>query len=196
MSRIIAGRLGGRRLRVPAGSATRPTSDRVREAVFSRLAHLDAVEGARVLDLYAGSGALGLEALSRGAVEVLLVDNNPRAAAACRANIDDLGVAARARVRAQSVSTLLAGEPSPVDLVFADPPYDLPEDTLAQVLGHLVAGWLTPEAVVVVERSSRGPEPAWPDSLGRLDCRRYGETTIWIAEPAPDAQREPEQGQL
>lgn len=189
MTRIVAGRARGRLLAVPRGGATRPTADRVREALFSRLEHEGVLEGARVLDLYAGSGALGLEAASRGAAHVVLVDSAPAAAAACRRNVASLGLDGVA-VRAQAVSAFLAGDAgAPYDLVLLDPPYDLPETALATVLGALVVhGWLAPGAVVVVERSARSPEPRWPTGLVRYAGRRYGETRLWFAEPAGTAR--------
>ncbi|MGL5927449.1 MAG: 16S rRNA (guanine(966)-N(2))-methyltransferase RsmD [Dermatophilaceae bacterium] len=185
MTRIIAGTVGGRVLRTPRGSGTRPTSDRVREAVFSALEARGAVRGARVLDLYAGSGALGLEAASRGAASVVLVESDRRAAAAAAANIRALRLP-RVLVRTGAVSSVLSREPAPddaADLVVADPPYDLGELALEAVLERLVAGWLAPGGVVVVERSSRSPEPMWPAGLVRSGGpRRYGETTVWFAD--------------
>ncbi len=184
MTRIIAGTAGGRTLRTPPGSGTRPTSDRVREALFSALDARDAVRGARVLDLYAGSGALGLEALSRGARSAVLVESDRRAAATVDANIRALGFQ-EARVLATTVTAALAPdavEDTAADLVLVDPPYDVGEDALAAVLGRLVAGWAAAGAMVVVERSSRSPEPAWPVGLERVGKpRRYGETTVWLA---------------
>lgn len=187
MTRIIAGSLRGRTLVVPAGRQTRPTSDRVREALFSRLEHEGVVVGARVLDLFAGSGALGLEAASRGAAQVLLVDSGREAARACRRNVADLGLDGVAVVQQVAVPTLLGAVPDrPYDLVLLDPPYPLAADDLAGVLARLVDGdWLAEEAVVVVERGTRSPEPAWPAGLVRFDQRRYGETTLWFAEPEP-----------
>lgn len=189
MTRIIAGTLGGRGLRTPAGSGTRPTSERVREALFSALEARDAVRGARVLDLYAGSGALGLEAASRGAASVVLVESDRRAAAVAAANVRALGVGALARVRTGTVAAVLAPDPGPDDaahLVLLDPPYDLAEAALRVVLDRLAAGWLAPGGLLVLERSSRSPEPAWPSALvGEGRPRRYGETTLWFAERAP-----------
>lgn len=185
MTRVVAGTHGGRTLRTPPGSGTRPTSDRVREALFSALDARDAVRGARVLDLYAGSGALGLEALSRGAVSARLVESDRRAAATITANLASLGLTS-GRVLPVTVASALAGDPGPddaADLVLVDPPYDLAEDALAAVLGRLAAGWAAPGALVVVERSSRSPEPSWPAGLERVGKpRRYGETTVWLAE--------------
>ncbi|MGL5865122.1 MAG: 16S rRNA (guanine(966)-N(2))-methyltransferase RsmD [Dermatophilaceae bacterium] len=185
MTRIIAGTVGGRVLRTPRGSGTRPTSDRVREAVFSALEAQDAVRGARVLDLYAGSGALGLEAASRSAASVVLVESDKRAAAVAAANVRALQLP-RVLVRAATVSSVLVAQPTPddaADLVFADPPYDLAEPALEAVLRRLGAGWLTPGGLLMVERSSRTPEPAWPAGLARCGGpRRYGDTTVWFAE--------------
>ena len=186
MTRIISGAAGGLRLRTPPGIATRPTSDRVREALFSRLNHEDRLAGARVLDLYAGSGALGLEAASRGAGHVLLVESDRATAEVIRANAALLaraGVSAPLQVRAARVERVLAtAAPQPYDVVLADPPYPTSEDTVAQVLAALVTNdWLSEGALVVVERSTRSPQPRWPDGLGQVDSRRYGETTIWFA---------------
>jgi len=185
MTRIISGRAGGRRLQTPAGSGTRPTSDRVREALFSRLEHLDVLSGARVLDLYAGSGALGLEAASRGAGPVLLVESNRAAAKVARANASVTGLT-NVQVRADTVERVLAAGPVPgeqVDLVFLDPPYGLAEEDLGGVLLLLVAHrWLAGDALVVVERSTRSPEPLWPPVLESAGERRQGESRMWFAD--------------
>ncbi|MBF6436190.1 16S rRNA (guanine(966)-N(2))-methyltransferase RsmD [Nocardia cyriacigeorgica] len=182
MTRIVAGTAGGRRLRVPP-AGTRPTSDRVREALFSAIdARLD-LEGARVLDLYAGSGALGLEALSRGAARAMLIESDRKAAAVVRGNIADLGLPG-AELRVGSVASVLA-QPAPVefDLVFSDPPYDLDTATVVADLTALAGnGWLAPDALVVVERSSRSPEIDWPAGYSARKPRRYGETRIELAE--------------
>lgn len=180
MTRIIAGAAGGRRLQTPPGAGTRPTSDRVREALFGRLEHLGALDGA-ALDLYAGSGALGLEAASRGAAPVLLVESDRRAAAVIRANIAALGLA-DVSLRPTTVERTLAGGAAyPMDLVLIDPPYAVAETALAGVLAALTKGWLGGDAVVVVERSGRSPEPGWPSGLTCEDERKYGETTLWFA---------------
>ncbi len=187
MTRIVAGAAGGRTLQVPA-RGTRPTSERVREALFSRLEHLDVVAGARVLDLYAGSGALGLEAASRGAASVALVEASKQAADVCRRNAAALGLAARVTVVNDRVERFVERAPvAPWRLVLLDPPYDVGEVALGAVLTALVGTLvvtLDERAVVVVERSTRSPEPAWPAGLARFDERRYGETTLWLAEPA------------
>jgi len=191
VTRVIAGAAGGRRLEVPRG-ATRPTSDRVREALFSRLEHERDLTGAVVLDLFAGSGALGLEAASRGAGRTALVDSAAAAAASCRRNAAALGLPG-VTVHATTAASFLAAGPSgpsalgAADVVLVDPPYDLAEDALAALLEALVErGWLAPQAHVVVERSSRTPEPTWPPGLERYEERRYGETVLWWAEPAAD----------
>ncbi len=180
MTRIVAGRAGGRSLAVP-GSGTRPTSDRVREALFSRLDHDGVVDGATVWDLYAGSGALGLEAASRGAREVVLVEAARQAAEVCRRNVATLGLPG-VRVVAQRVSAYLQTASGPVDLALLDPPYDVGEPELAEVLAAL-APHVAADGVVVVERSTRSPEPTWPARLQRVADRRYGETVLWFAEP-------------
>lgn len=186
MTRIVAGSAGGRTLQVPP-RGTRPTSERVREALFSRLEHLGAVEGAHVLDLYAGSGALGLEAASRGAASVTLVESARDAAEVCRRNAAALGLARHVTVVGDRAERFIGRiPPTPWRLVLADPPYDVGEEALAAVLAGLV-GRLDDGAVVVVERSTRSAEPGWSAGLVRFDERRYGETRIWFAEPNPAA---------
>lgn len=180
VTRIVAGAAGGRSLRVPP-RGTRPTSDRVREALFSRLDHAGVLEGARVLDLYAGSGALGLEAASRGAVDVVLVDSARAAAQVCRQNAGALGLPGVQVVAEKVLPYLRRPGPRPgVDVALLDPPYDLPEADLADVLDALVPH-LADDAVVVVERDARTPEPVWPPALQRTGERRYGETVLWFA---------------
>ncbi|MFC3505003.1 16S rRNA (guanine(966)-N(2))-methyltransferase RsmD [Micromonospora krabiensis] len=182
MTRIVAGALGGRRIAAPPGAGTRPTSDRVREALFSAVQTEVDLDGARVADLYAGSGAVGLEALSRGAGHVLLVESDARAARVIRENIATLGAAPAARLVTGKVATVLAGGPEvePYDLVFADPPYAVPDAEITAVLAALVEhGWLAPEALVVVERSSRNAPLAWVPGITGERSRRYGETTLW-----------------
>ena len=185
MTRIVAGTVGGRTLAVPR-SGTRPTSERVREALFSRLEHLDVVDGARVLDLFAGSGALGLEAASRGAAHVTLVESAREAAEVCRRNVAALGLGAVVLVAAERAERFVARAPAaPWDLVVVDPPYDLDEAGLAAVLAPLgEPGALGEGAVMAVERSRRAPEPTWPAGLARFDRRAHGETVVWFAESA------------
>jgi 16S rRNA (guanine966-N2)-methyltransferase len=178
MTRLIAGSAGGRRLKVPA-SGVRPTGDRAREGLFNSLGSLLDLDGARVLDLYAGSGALGLEALSRGAAEVVFVESGPRVLPVLRANVASVGLPG-GRVVAGSVPTVVAGPaPARFDLVLADPPYATPVEEVLGVLQGLVAGrWLADDAVVVVERSSREEPWEWPTPLAGLRDRRYGEALL------------------
>ncbi|MGW4351577.1 16S rRNA (guanine(966)-N(2))-methyltransferase RsmD [Nocardia sp. NPDC004582] len=182
MTRIVAGTAGGRRLRVPP-AGTRPTSDRVREALFSFLhARMD-FDGLHVLDLYAGSGALALEALSRGASHALLIEADRKAATIIRGNIGDLGLPG-ADLRQHSVASVLSGPaPERYDLVFSDPPYDLDVADVQSDLRALASnGWLHDDALIVVERSTRSPEVVWPDGFAPLKSRTYGETRLDFAE--------------
>ena len=178
MTRLIAGIAGGRRLKVPPAGVL-PTGDRAREGLFNSLGTLLDLEGAAVLDLYAGSGALGLEALSRGAASVTFVESSPRVLPVLEANVAAVGLPG-ARVLRGSVPTVVAGPaPSAYDLVLADPPYATPADEVAGVLRSLVdGGWLAPGAVLVVERSSRGAAEEWPTPLVGLRERRYGEAVL------------------
>ena len=183
VTRIISGRAGGITLEVP-GSGTRPTSDRVRESLFGALESADAIDGARVLDLYAGSGALGLEALSRGAAVAELVERAPAAAAIVRRNAAKVARAAGAAsasvsVHRSAVETFLRGARGPWDLVFLDPPYEVGDAGLDEVLAAL-APLLSPDAVVVVERGRRSAGPDWEAAGLRADRdRTYGDTTLW-----------------
>jgi 16S rRNA (guanine(966)-N(2))-methyltransferase RsmD len=180
VTRIVAGELGGRRLVVPPGRGTRPTSDRVREALFSALGAMLELPGARMADLYAGSGALGFEALSRGCAHALFVESDPRAVATLRRNIAALGVGGSARLAGGPVERVLAEPPAePYDLVVADPPYAVAGEKLTAVLAALAAGWLADDAVVVLERATRSGEPAWVPGISPVRSRRYGETTLW-----------------
>jgi 16S rRNA (guanine966-N2)-methyltransferase len=182
MTRIIAGSHGGRRLAAPAGALTRPTSDRVREAFFSALEAMTDLSGARFADLYAGSGAVGLEALSRGASHALLVESDARAARIIRDNIVALRAGSAARLVTGKVSQVLAGPPDggPYDVVFADPPYALGDREVVEMQQLLTDnGWLAAEAVVIVERSTRGAALSWVDGITGERSRRYGETTLW-----------------
>jgi 16S rRNA (guanine966-N2)-methyltransferase len=178
MTRIVAGSAGGRRIEVPP-RGTRPTAERVREAVFSALESLTELSGARVLDLYAGSGALGLEALSRGAAHATFVEADRRAAQLVRRNADALGLGA-VRVERTKAETLLAGQADGAyQIVLADPPYEVDAVRLRTVLESLVAhGWTGPASVVVLERAVRSGEPPWPDSLVPLRTKRYGDTAV------------------
>jgi 16S rRNA (guanine966-N2)-methyltransferase len=182
VTRIISGTARGRRLAVPDGRTTRPTSDRAREGLFSALdAALGGLDGLRVLDLYAGSGAVGLEALSRGAAAALLVESDRTAARVVRANLDTLGLPGGriAADRAERLAATQCPDP-PYDVVFMDPPYPMAAQDLAAVLVALAAnGWIADGALVAVERASRGPQWAWPEGFGALRSRAYGEGTVW-----------------
>jgi 16S rRNA (guanine966-N2)-methyltransferase len=181
VTRIIAGSLGGRRLAVPR-DGTRPTAERVREALFSSLQADPGLGGAAVLDLYAGSGALGLEALSRGAATALFVESNRRAAATLRANITALGLSAVAEVRVGPVASVLtAPAPRGHDLLLADPPYTTGNEEIIGWLRTAVEhGWLAERATVVIERAARCPPLAWPDPIRSARDRRYGDTVLRV----------------
>ncbi len=185
--RITGGTLRSRALKAPKGLATRPTTDRVREALFGVLVSAGAVEGARVLDLYAGTGALALEALSRGAATAVLVESAREALAALRANISALGLDDRAEVVPGDVAHAMrrAVRAGPFDLVFADPPWAMVDaGHPAAVLSDLAQrGGIAPEGRVVLEHSARSP-PIDVDGLVRLDGRRYGDTALTFYKPA------------
>jgi len=175
--RVVAGRYGGRRLVAPPGSATRPTSDRVREALFSVLGA--AVEGARVLDLYAGSGALGIEALSRGAASAVFVDRSARAIAAIRTNLEALDIEAEVRrMEARAALRTAPARADAYDLVFLDPPYRRAGE-LGRELSEALPAVLAPGARVVSESDRREPLEL---ELPLVDERRYGDTVIRIHE--------------
>ncbi len=186
--RIVAGQFKGRALATPEGRATRPTSDRTREAVFNILEHAPwarGVEGARVLDLFAGSGALGLEALSRGAAFALFVETDEAARGAIRRNVDAFGLFGSTRVHRRDATDLgvkPAGLGAPFDLVFADPPYGkgLSEAALAR-LGP--GGWIEQDALIVFEHGA-GEAVALPD-FDVLDERAYGAAAIKFLRPKP-----------
>ena len=190
MTRVIAGTAGGRRLATAGGRTTRPTSDRTREGLFATVVTiLGDLDGATVLDLYAGSGAVGLEALSRGAADVLLVEADSRAAQVIRQNIAVVDLPG-ARLVADRVERVLGRGPDgpPRDFVFADPPYAVSDEELRQVLVALLEpGWLAPGALVAVERSTRSGPPNWPPGYEFDRSRRYGEATLWygLAAGAP-----------
>lgn len=186
MTRIVAGEAKGRQLEVPKGDGTRPTSDRAREGLFSTLTAIRGgteagLEGAAFLDLYAGSGAVGLEAASRGAKRVLLVEADSRAGRVIRANVTKLAFPG-VEVALDRVERL-AGAPNksgPFDIAFLDPPYAVTADEVRGVLAALHAnGWLAPEAATVVERASRDGQFAWPEGFAGLRSRAYGEGTLW-----------------
>ncbi len=178
--RVVAGAAKGRRLTAPKGADVRPTADRVKEALFASLQPV--VPGARVLDLFAGTGALGLEALSRGASGVTFVERARPALDALRRNIDTVGLPGTDIVTADVATALRGVVPgSPFDLVLADPPYHHPNAEVAALLEALVAH-LAPGAVVILERTSRDGAPPWPALLLPGTPRRYGDTTLHRAE--------------
>lgn len=184
MTRIIAGAAGSLALAVP-DAGTRPTSDRVRESLFGALESADRLHGAAVLDLYAGSGALGLEALSRGAASADLVEKSPRAASVTERNARTVARAvpgAVVRVHRAAVDAYLRSATTAFDLVFVDPPYDLDETSLTETLAQLTPR-LHEEAVVVVERATRSGEPRLPTGLVLDRAKKYGDTTLWWLTP-------------
>jgi 16S rRNA (guanine966-N2)-methyltransferase len=208
VARVIAGEAGGRRLAVPDGRDTRPTSDRAREGLFATVASIvGSLAGTRVLDLYAGSGAVGLEALSRGAEHVLLVEYGARAARVIKANIDAIGLPGAA-VIADRVERVLARGPAPAgdgpapapsqaspsgaryDVVFADPPYAMADADVSRMLSLLAdRPWLAPGALVIVERATRSGPLRWPDGFVPDRARKYGEATLWYGlGPGTQAQ--------
>jgi len=172
--RVVAGTARGRRLRTPPGAATRPTADRVREATFNALWSLGVLDGATVLDLFAGSGALGIEALSRGASHATFVDNDARAVEVIRANLETTGLADRATV-VRSEAIRYSADIGPVDLALLDPPYVLDDDVWRRLLGALHAG-------TVVAESDR--EVPMPSPWRVLRSKRYGGTVVLIAQRA------------
>jgi 16S rRNA (guanine966-N2)-methyltransferase len=186
VTRVIAGVAGGRRISVPTGRDTRPTSDRAREGLFATVGSLlGDLDGLRAADLFAGSGAVGLEALSRGASHVLLVESSAKAAKVIKANIQALGLTG-AELLTDRAERVVADPPAePYDLVFADPPYAMSD---AAVLGLLEAlrdnGWLAPGALVAVERATRGEPVRWPAGYTESRARRYGEGTLWYGHAA------------
>lgn len=178
MTRIIAGAYGGRQIKTPKGDGTRPTSDRVREAMFSSLeSELGGFDGLRVLDLFAGSGALGLESLSRGASHATFVESDARAAAVVKQNVEALK--ASGIVMRTTAERFMSTEPGePFDLVFLDPPYAVTTEAVSALVSSLTGGWASPHALFVVERATRDPF-AWPRGVEGLRSKKYGETTLW-----------------
>ncbi|MGO1236653.1 MAG: 16S rRNA (guanine(966)-N(2))-methyltransferase RsmD [Microbacterium gubbeenense] len=185
MTRIISGTAGGTRLTVPT-SGTRPTSDRVREALFSALESTGMLEDTAVVDLYAGSGALGLEAISRGAAVCDLVEKSQKAAQVARRNAEAVARATgvRAAVHAAAVQTFLRSAARTYDVAFVDPPYDLADDTLTADLA-LLGPRLAADALVIVERATRSGAPQWEAAGMRpVRDRTFGDTALWWGEPA------------
>ena len=188
MSRIISGAAGGVRLASVPGDNTRPTTDRVKESLFSKLESYDIIRGARVLDAFGGSGALGCEALSRGAASVTLLDTYPKADAVIRKNVAAVEKAmgrtgsSSTRVQQSQALTYVKSASGPWDLVFVDPPYAMPNEQVSELLEALTPK-LAEGAVVVVERSSRDPEPVWGEGLYCFSTRQHGETVLYYVEP-------------
>ena len=188
MSRIISGAAGGVRLASVPGDNTRPTTDRVKESLFSKLESYDIIRGARVLDAFGGSGALGCEALSRGAGSVTLLDTYPKAVAVIRKNVAAVEKAmgrtgsSSTRVQQSQALTYVKSASGPWDLVFVDPPYAMPNEQVSELLEAL-SPKLAEGAVVVVERSSRDPEPVWGEGLYCFSTRQHGETVLYYVEP-------------
>ncbi len=187
MTRIIAGTARGRRLRTPTGDVTRPTADRVKEALFSSLdARLGSLAGLRFLDMYAGSGAVGLEARSRGAGGVTLIESSRSSAAVIRSNVQALGFDAVTVIVAKA--ELMGTEPPPAgpfDVAFFDPPYSMATERLTGLLADLLgAGWFGSGAWLVVERDRRGAHWAWPTGVEAVQSKRYGETVLWYGHVA------------
>ena len=195
MSRIISGAAGGVRLASVPGDNTRPTTDRVKESLFSKLESYDIIRGARVLDAFGGSGALGCEALSRGAASVTLLDTYPKAVAVIRKNVaavekamgrtgagSSSAAGSAARVQQSKALTYVKSASGPWDLVFVDPPYAMPNEQVSELLEALTPK-LAEGAVVVVERSSRDAEPVWGEGLYCFSTRQHGETVLYYVEP-------------
>lgn len=193
MTSIVAGRAKGRRLVVPPGSRTRPTSSRAREGLFSALeSELGAWDDVAVLDLFAGSGALGLEAASRGARPVTLVESERSAWHACRENVTSLAIPGVELVRADVIDHLRVGAPRAYDVVLADPPYAMAGALVTETLELLLAdGWLHDDAIVVVERGTHGADLMWPDGLQGTRSRRYGDAVLWYGRRQRDERAEP-----
>ncbi|MCW2863118.1 MAG: methyltransferase [Actinoallomurus sp.] len=171
---------------MPTGRDTRPTSDRAREGLFAT-AHslLGDLDGLRVADLFAGSGAVGLEALSRGASHVLLIESSARAAKVIRANVEALGLPGAELVTDRVERVVRRTPPEPYDLIFADPPYAVAAETVLALLDALRDhGWLAPGALVAVERATRGEPVNWPEGYTESRARRYGEGTLWYGHAA------------
>ena len=188
MSRIISGAAGGVRLASVPGDNTRPTTDRVKESLFSKLESYDIIRDARVLDAFGGSGALGCEALSRGAASVTLLDTYPKAVAVIRKNVAAVEKAmgragsSSTRVQQSQALTYVKSASGPWDLVFVDPPYAMPNEQVSELLEALTPK-LAEGAVVVVERSSRDAEPVWGEGLYCFSTRQHGETVLYYVEP-------------
>jgi 16S rRNA (guanine966-N2)-methyltransferase len=185
LTRIIGGSAGGRRIDTPRGVSTRPSSDRVREGLFSAIeSWCGSLQGLRFLDLYAGSGAVGLEAWSRGAGVVTLVEQDRRTANLIAANARSLGFAKANVVVANVGAMLTRPHAAPYDVVFLDPPYPTPDSEVDANLAQLDGDWVVPGGLVVVERSSRSQPPHFHEGFFDTRERKYGETTLWYAHAA------------
>jgi 16S rRNA (guanine966-N2)-methyltransferase len=182
--RIVAGLAKGRRLAAPA-RGTRPTSEQAREGLFNTLASSVRMEDARVLDLYAGTGAVGLEALSRGAAEAVLVESRRAALEVLERNVEAVGLPGAQIVRRSVNEFLGTGSDSGFDVIFVDPPYELDNIELAGILASIVlGGWLAPDGSLVVERSFRTGSPPWPETyVTPVRERRYGDAVLWYGRP-------------
>lgn len=182
MTRVIGGVAGGRRIAVPP-RGTRPTTDRVRESLFNIVTARRDLDGASVVDLYAGSGALGLEALSRGATSAVFVESDHRAAAVLARNIASLGLPGATLRRGLVAAVLASGASAPVDLVLADPPYDVGNDEIHSVLVALSThGWTHEGTLAVIERAASSTPLSWPAGWQSLPRRVYGDTRLELAE--------------
>ncbi|MFJ6679227.1 16S rRNA (guanine(966)-N(2))-methyltransferase RsmD [Microbacterium sp. NPDC091382] len=184
VTRIIAGDAGSLPLAVPS-AGTRPTSERVRESLFGALESADLVQGAAVLDLYAGSGALGLEAVSRGAASADLVERAPRAASVIERNVRAVSRSLPGRrltVHRAAADTFLRAGGSSFDLVFVDPPYDMTDAEVSATL-ELLAPRLSAAGLIVIERSTRSGAPDLPTGLVVDRAKKYGDTTLWWVRP-------------
>ena len=188
MTRIIGGDLRGRKLKVPE-LQTRPTSSRVREAIFSSVEHaVSGLSDLRVLDLFAGSGALGIESISRGAAEAVLIEKDLRAADTLHSNIESLGLkTARVVITDAIEETSKSSSRGKFDVVFIDPPYELADEQVDVLLGQLVKnGWLADFALLVVERGAKS-KVIWPKTVEELRQKFYGDTTIWYGQYLEEA---------
>jgi len=185
VTRIVAGTAKGRRLQVPRGDHVRPTTDRVKEAIFSSLQPW--LVSAVVLDLYAGSGGLGLEAASRGAARVVMVERDRRALDALRRNVATVGLSTVVVVAGDVEQVVAQAQGDafdrPFDIVLADPPYNLGGDTVAALLSSTLP-LISADGIVVVERSTRSGPLTWPEGLVSEASRRYGDTTVHRARRA------------
>lgn len=181
MTRVIAGAAGGRRIETPPGASTRPTTDRVREALFSSLeSQLGGWSGIRVLDLFAGSGALGLESLSRGAAHATFVEQDRRTADLVRRNAATLGLIREAHVVNATAARAVERLDGSFDVVFMDPPYELAaEELTALQVGLVRREAIAADGIVVVERAARSAGPGWADGLEGVRHKKYGSTTLW-----------------